>query len=44
MFFEGSLSPMANTTFNLQIALKEDSTKAIWFSVSALMDHYFGQQ
>lgn len=35
---------MTNTTFNLQIALMEDSTKAIWFSVSFLMDCYFGQQ
>lgn len=32
------------TTYNLQISLMEDNTKAIWFSVSSLMDHYFGQQ
>lgn len=35
---------MANTMFNLQIALMEDSTKAICSSVFFLMNPYFGQQ
>lgn len=43
-FLEGSLSPTANTAINLQIALMEDNTKVIWFSVSSLIDCYFGQQ
>lgn len=43
-FLEGSQSPMANTAFNLQIALMEDSIKVIWFSISSLMDCYFGHQ
>lgn len=34
---------MVNTTFNFQIALMEDSTKAICFSVFSLMDPYLGQ-